>query len=282
MHSVRPTIAALVAVLLACALLCAPPGEFHFAVVGDRTGETVAGVYPQIWQELANEHPAFAIAVGDSIQGAEDGQAEAQWREVERIWARYRAIPLYLTPGNHDIWSPLSERLFAQRAGHPPRYSFDKGAAHFTVLDNSRTEELAPEELAFLEEDLKAHATAPLKFITMHRPSWILAVAMRNSDFPLHRLARRYGVQYVIAGHIHQMLRFDLDGVTYVSMASAGGHLRANREYASGWFFGHGLVSVKDGAVAAFEIHEAQAPHGQGRTTSLSDWGMLGLEAKRQ
>ena len=78
----------------------------------------------------------------------------------------------------------------------------------------------------------------------MHRPSWIVNVALRNPNFPLHQLARRYGVQYVVAGHIHQMLHLELEGVTYVSMVSSGGHLRASGRYQDGWFFGHALVEV--------------------------------------
>ncbi len=266
--------------LVAAALFAGlSPGadEFRFAILGDRTGETVPGVYQQIWSEMAAEHPAFVVGVGDSIQGGRDSNPEAEWRQLERILAPYRAIPLYLAPGNHDVWSPSSQRLYVARSGRPPHYGFDYGPAHFTVLDNSRTEELAASELAFLEQDLKAHAGRPLKFVVMHRPSWLIAAAVRDASFPLHQLARRYGVRYVIAGHIHEMLRFELEGVTYISMPSAGGQLRAGREYEKGWFFGHALVTVKDEGVSSFEIREAKPPNGRGRTSALTDWGMLGL-----
>jgi 3',5'-cyclic AMP phosphodiesterase CpdA len=277
MHAMRPALFLALLALLTLALLSTPTSDFRFVILGDRTGETVPGVYPQIWRELSQEHPAFVVTVGDTIQGAVDARAPAEWREVDRILAPYRAIPLYLTPGNHDIWSPASERLYCRHAAHPPHYSFDYGPAHFTILDNSRTDDLPAAELSFLESDLEAHAPAPLKFVFMHRPSWLFSVALRSPGFPLHRLARRYGVRYVIAGHIHQMLRFDLEGITYLSMPSAGGHLRASRLYTDGWFFAHSLVTVTANAVSSFEIHEARPPNGQGRVTSLVDWGMLGL-----
>jgi hypothetical protein len=92
-------------------------------------------------------------------------------------------------------------------------------------------------------------------------------------------MAQKYGVQYVIAGHIHQMLHFNLDGVTYVSMPSSGGHLRGSKAYEDGWFFGHALVSF-DGQAGQFQIHEAGPPHGKSRVTNLADWGMLGLARK--
>jgi len=267
--------------LLVCIRGAPAPDSFRFAILGDRTGEAQAGVYEQVWKEVAAENPAFVLSVGDTIQGMSDATAEAEWRQFDRIIESFRRYPLYLVPGNHDVWSADSERLFQQYAAHPVHYSFDYGQAHFTVLDNSRSDELAAEELAFLETDLKAHAGQPLKIIVSHRPSWLVDVALRNPKFALHQLARRYGVQYVIAGHIHQMLHLELDGVTYVSMASSGGHLRLSRAYADGWFFGHALVEVHDGSIG-FRIEELGSPYGEGRTTRLSDWGMAGLVKREQ
>jgi predicted phosphodiesterase len=226
-----------------------------------------------VWKEAASENPAFVAAVGDSIEGRDPA---AEWREVAAIWKPYRRFPLYLVPGNHDISSVETEQLFRKYSGHPVRYSFDYGNAHFTVLDNSRSDELTAAELTFLEEDLKAHAAAPVKMIFSHRPSWIVPVALHNPDFPLHRLAKQYGVQYVIAGHVHQMLHFELEGVTYISMASSGGHLRLTNKYEDGWFFGHARVAVS-GREIEFQIEELKPPHGQGRVTKAKDWGMAGL-----
>jgi len=265
--------------LLTC-LLCGwgrpAPDSLRFAILGDRTGEAQPGVYEQVWKEVAAESPAFVISVGDTIEGMSDASAEAEWRQADEILKPFRRYPLYLTPGNHDVWSAASEQLFRQYAAHPLHYSFDYGQAHFTILDNSRSEELPAGELAFLEADLKAHAGQPLKMIVSHRPSWLLDVALQNPNFALHQLARRYGVQYVVAGHVHQMLRLELDGVTYVSMASSGGHLRLSGVYQDGWFFGHALVEVRAKSID-FQIREAGPPHGEGRSSKLTDWGVAGL-----
>jgi hypothetical protein len=256
--------------------LCAAAHAQRFVILGDRTGSAQPGVYEQAWREIAAEKPEFVLTVGDLIEGLEDAKTAAQWEEVGRLHKPYAAIPLYLTPGNHDIWSDLSEQLFRKHSGRPPHYGFDRGAAHFTVLDNSRSDELTEAETAFLEADLKANAARPVKFIVSHRPSWIMSVALRNPEFPLHKLARQYGVKQVIAGHIHQMLRLELEGVEYLSLPSAGGHLRASGQYRDGWFFGYTVVEVKDGA-AVFTMHELKAPHGEGRVTAAREWGMLGL-----
>lgn len=82
----------------------------------------------------------------------------------------------------------------------------------------------------------------------------------------------------MIAGHVHQMLHIDLEGVTYLSMPSSGGHLRNSKRYEDGWFFAQTPVDVR-GRDAGFQIKELKPPLGQGRVTTLKDWGRVGLTA---
>jgi 3',5'-cyclic-AMP phosphodiesterase len=266
----------LAALLVIWGLAAQPSDSFRFAIIGDRTGEHVAGVYEEVWKEAAADKPAFAVSVGDTIEGLNDATAEIQWREIEQFLSKWKSFPLYLVPGNHDIWSAGSEQLFTKNAGHQPHYSFDYGPAHFTVLDNSRADDMPPSELAFLDADLTEHDKQPLKFIVSHRPSWIIKTMLDDPDFELHRIAKKHGARWVIAGHIHELLHADVDGVTYVSMQSAGGHLRGAGKYENGWFFGYTIVDVK-GSDVEFHVHELNEPFGKGRTTSLDDWGKAGI-----
>jgi 3',5'-cyclic-AMP phosphodiesterase len=263
------TIALLTLLLSAGGILAyyAPSPGFRFAIIGDRTGGAVPGVYEEAWRETGADHPEFVISVGDTIQGGNDLTVDTEWRSAMQILAPYRRYKIYFTPGNHDVWSIASAQAFERYTKCPLHYSFDYKQAHFTILDNSRSDEMPAAELMFLEKDLQAHQKQPLKFIFSHRPSWILQVVLANPDFPLHRLAKRYGVQYIIAGHIHQMLHFELDGITYLSMASSGGHLRDTKQYEKGWFFAHTLVTVK-GNSADFEIKELGPPFGRSRVTT--------------
>jgi 3',5'-cyclic-AMP phosphodiesterase len=251
-------------------------GEIRFAILGDRTGEAVPGVFEEAWRETNLDHPDFVVTVGDTIQGGDDLTMDTEWRQVLDILQPYRRYKIFFTPGNHDVWSLASAQAFEKYAKHPVHYSFDFKQAHFTILDNSRSDEMPAEELAFLQKDLELHRSQPVKFIFSHRPSWILQAVLGNPAFPLHQLAKRFGVQYVIAGHIHQMLHFELDGVTYLSMASSGGHLRESKSYERGWFFQHTLVTVR-GNTAAFEIKELAPPYGKSRVTTPADWGAAGL-----
>ncbi|HLN00975.1 MAG TPA: metallophosphoesterase [Bryobacteraceae bacterium] len=265
-----------ITIWLALVATLAGAQTFHLVVLGDRTGEAQPGVYEEVWKEAAAEAPAFVVTAGDTVEGLDDATAESEWRAIEQMLKPYRRIPFYPAPGNHDIWSPASERLFRQHTGHEPHYGFDYQQAHFTILDNSRSDELSPDEMAFLEKDLATHAAQPVKFIVSHRPSWLIDAVARNPNFALHQLARKYGVQTVIAGHVHEMLQVDLDGIRYISMPSAGGHLRGTHNYEDGWFFGFALVEVS-GREVKVQIKELKPPLGRGRLTSLDDWGAGGL-----
>ena len=266
--------------VLALFVAAAPEqNSFRFVVLGDRTGETQPGVYERVWKDAAAENPAFVVSTGDTIQGLSDTTAEAEWERVEQLLSAWTRFPLYLAPGNHDIWSERSEKLFRKYSGHAPHYSFDYAQAHFTILDNSRSEQLSAAELAFLDADLKEHKKQPLKFIVSHRPSWLLNAILGDPDFALQQIAKKYGARYVIAGHVHEMLHAELDGVDYISMMSAGGHLRASGKYDDGWFFGYAVVEVSPRG-AAFRIRELGPPYGQARSTTLEDWGKAGLLVK--
>ena len=186
------------------------------------------------------------------------------------------AFPSTSRPAITTSGRPNPSGCSRRYAGHPAHYGFDYARPISPCSIIAGPTKCPPPKSRSSKTDLKTHAAQPLKFVVSHRPSWLFNVALGNSNFALHQLARKYGVQYVIAGHVHQMLHAELDGVTYVSMPSSGGHLRASRAYEDGWFFACALVSI-DGPSIGFQIQELGPPHGEARTTKLSDWGLTGL-----
>jgi len=250
------------------------PNNFRFSILGDRTGETQPGVYEQVWQELNSFHPDFVINAGDTIQGGNDATAEAEWRALRPLWNRYK-YPIYFTPGNHDIWSAESRRIYEKETHRPAFYGFDYQNAHFTVLDNSETENLGDQQMAFLEHDLAAHKDRDPKFVFFHKPFWLIPVKFGSTAFPFHQLVKKYGVRYVVSGHTHQFARDNLDGVTYLNAGSAGGHLRSPRAE-DGWFFGLTVVKVNGASV---EITVAHASGLRGQAGGLSYFSDTTLES---
>lgn len=271
--------AAFILLILAALLVYAnqSAADFRFAILGDRTGGAQSGVFEQALTDALASHPDFVITVGDAIEGGDDTRTDAEWHAViTSIEQRAMHVPVFFTPGNHDVWSESSARAYERYTRRPLHYSFDYGQAHFTVLDNSETEQFSAAELAYLEKDLSEHSNQPLKFVLSHRPSWILQALLRDRGSIYQQLAKKYQVQYFIAGHIHQMLYFQVDDVHYLCMPSAGGHLRGDKRYESGWFFAETQVQVH-GPQASFTIHELSRPFGDGRISKPAEWGAAGL-----
>jgi len=274
--------ALLVAVLLAAlAAPPRPPNDFHFSILGDRTGGARPEVYERVWREVALLGPKFVINVGDTIQGGNDAQAHWEWAEAARIWDRYKQFPLYLVPGNHDIWNDASRQLFERVTGRPPFYSFDYQNAHFTVLDNTRLRELSEPQLRFLEDDLRRHRDRAPKFVFFHVPFWLLHLKLGSGEFPLHQLCRKYGVGYVISGHGHDFERHQRDGIVYLEVGSSGAglarRLPGDQDFAQGRFYHHVWVRV-EAARAHFTVKELDGPFGKGRMFSADQWGPSGAK----
>ena len=208
--------------------------------------------------------------VGDTIQGGNDATAEAEWRSLRPLFERYSRYPLYFTPGNHDIWSPDSRRIYERATRRPAHYGFDYENAHFTILDNSGSDELGAGELDFLEQDVSAHRAQSPKFVLFHRPSWLIPVLFQNPGIRLHQIAKKYGIGYVVSGHVHKFARFEMEGIVYLMVGSSGAHLRGSK-FEDGWFYHHVLVNVT-GDQVHLTVKEAAPPFGQGRSFGAETW----------
>jgi len=235
--------------------------DFRFSILGDRTGDADARIYERVWQEMQHFSPDFVINVGDTIQGGNDATAEIEWRALHSIWDKYK-FPQYFTPGNHDIWSAASRKMFEKQTGRPASYGFNYQGAHFTVLDNSQTENLSEEQMAFLARDLAANKDRDPKFVFFHKPFWLIPVMFKSGEFPFHQLIKKYGVRYVISGHGHQYKRLEQDGIVYIEAGSSGGKLKGVG-FSGGWFFGQIFTRVK-GSNVEMTVKEVDPPLGQG------------------
>lgn len=259
--------------------LTEPRNDFRFSILGDRTGGATPEIYGRVWREVEMFHPDFVINVGDTIEGGDDARAESEWQALHPVWQRYKHFPLYLIPGNHDIWSNESKALYERESGRRAYYSFNYQEAHFTVLDNSVTTDLSYQQIRFLEEDLKANADRRPKFIFFHRPYWLFPLKLGNGDFPLHQIARKYGVTCVISGHGHQFVRIVRDGIVYMEVGSSGGSIargtRIGQGFAQGWFYHHVWGRVK-GSKVEFTVKEIDGAKGQGRMFRAEDWDTNG------
>jgi 3',5'-cyclic AMP phosphodiesterase CpdA len=265
--------------MLAIAALVLLSADLRFAVVGDNTGRAKPGVHEAVWREIDKLKPAFAINIGDMIEGLDDAKVDAQWNAFAPLMSSLGKYPRYFVAGNHDIWSAKSRAAFEKfNNGRPATYSFDSGGIHVTVVDNSQTESLSPQQIDFLEKDLAANQSKELRFVFFHKPYWLIPLKLRSLNMPLHLTMKKYKVHSVFSGHLHQMHRIEREGVLYWCVPSSGGDLRGNSSFDQGWFYGYLVGDVKQGK-ANFTVHQLPAPFGEGRVLDAQKWGENGPAA---
>lgn len=197
----------------------------RFAVIGDRTGSHVPGIYAEIISEVVRLRPDFVTTPGDMIEGYTDDTVAIirEWKEYDSLIAPL-AMAFYKAPGNHDILSDIQERMYRRIVGEP-YYSADYKNIHLVMLDAGRwesSEELPEEQINWLIDDLKRNQDAAYTFVFLHKPFWYNSVAEGEPD-TLHSLFVNFGVHAVFTGHFHQYFSGTYDGIIYTNVGSSGG-----------------------------------------------------------
>ncbi len=210
--------------------LSADDNTIRFAVLSDRTGGHVPGMLAQNVAEIERLKPEFVITVGDMIEGYVDDSAQIakEWNECDSILAGL-SMPLYLTPGNHDIWSDMGEKMFRQFVGKPYR-SFDYRGLHIVILDAGRWEvskDMPQEQFDWLANDLEKNQNARQTFVFLHKPFWYMTIA-RGKEDKLHDLFVKYGVDAVMSGHYHRYFSGEYDGIKYTSFGGSANQVEAD------------------------------------------------------
>jgi len=225
----------------------------RFAIIGDRTGEAVEGVYGAIIEEIERLKPDFVMTVGDMIEGYTEDTAVLveEWQEYLSLLEPL-TMPIYHTPGNHDITTDPMEGMYRRYMGDP-YYSFDHRGLHFVILDNSRVstgDDLSSEQMKWLSEDLSANQESVYTMVFVHKPYWFETVAV-GKPHALHTLLVEHGVDAVFTGHYHRYFVGEYDGITYTSMGSSGGGMRPGP---SGLGYHFAWVTVSDEGMAIAPI----------------------------
>lgn len=221
--------------------------RFNFVVIGDTGADT--SVFRRNIADINRLDPDFVIDIGDLIKGGESDPARinAMWDEFDEVIKDVQ-VPFIMVPGNHDIYSRVSEKIYYQRYGQT-YFSFNYRNAHFIVLNSealndqgAAMEEIRGDQLEWLRADLAAHPEAALTFVFMHRPLWTGATAAAWMA-SVHPLLARHRVAAVFAGHAHRYAKFPaVDGVQYY--ISGGGGSPTGTNEAAGEFHHFCFVSA--------------------------------------
>jgi len=179
--------------------------------------------------------PAFVIVSGDLVSpDLADRRRRPTPEEYEPSYTLLRetlatlSCPVHLMIGNHD-----DRTAFHRVMGHVPQspdashyYSFDHGGYHFVALDTQEPGKpggwVDPTQLAWLREDLAAHAGTPTFAFTHHHPwplgiDWMDVQNLRNGEDVVQLLRAHGNVQRIFCGHVHQDQEVQRDGLTLLS-----------------------------------------------------------------
>jgi hypothetical protein len=218
---------ALIGLIVTVSAVARAASDFTFAVIGDRTGGAVPGVYEQVLDEVAFINPDFMITVGDHIEGYEADSAaiETEWDYVVDLMDG-TGVDYHLTAGNHDIWDDQSRRIYERRFGLPDK-AFEYEGSLFVTIDVATrfsAEGLPAEELTWLEGVLKASGDFDNVFVFYHKPFWCEDFSSGRPNL-LHEMFKRYAVRAVFTGHYHRHFYTERDGIRYFGVSSSGGVL---------------------------------------------------------
>jgi hypothetical protein len=229
----------------------ADPAKFTFAILGDRTagGEGNWPVFDRAVDEINRLRPDFAVMIGDLIPGYNNGALDAEWK-VFREHASRLAVPLFLVPGNHDIFNSEARAYWIRNVGRT-FYSFDHKGCHFVVLNteeahNGNGSGLAEAQVLWAVEDIRKSDARQI-FVLLHKPFFLPG---QDPGAPWDEWGRvraaLKGRRYtVFGGHEHCLQRQVLDGRRHFVLGPTGGECHVQADKALGLFHHFTMVTVE-------------------------------------
>ena len=116
-------------------------------------------------------------------------------------------------PGAAPVVAGIHDAMVATAGPAFPRmasYSFDYGRVHWTVLDsNPYADWESPTLKAWLEADLKAAKGATWRIVALHHPLFQSSLSHADDQWmrAISPILEKYGVDLVLAGHVHNYQR---------------------------------------------------------------------------
>jgi predicted phosphodiesterase len=212
-----------------------------FAVVGDSHG---SAVFNQILKELKGKGVDFIVHLGD-FAPAPSQEGHALFLEQVKENLGPKAPPMLLVMGNHDVDLGFPVQAFEGLYG-PSSFSFRIGGNLFVVVRNclprslrgagNTTKGWGEEVRRVIQE--KGYG-ARRTFLFMHAPPMDPLSPVRTAG--ASRFEAKWGglgVDYILAGHLHQYSRTQIGSTVVLVSGGGGGTLRMVR---SGRFH-HALI----------------------------------------
>jgi 3',5'-cyclic AMP phosphodiesterase CpdA len=205
-------------------------GELHFVQISDShigfnkpANADVAGTLKATIDKInaLPVQPDFIIHTGDISHSSKAAEFDTQ----DQIMMGAKAKQVFYVPGEHDI-SVDDGKMYMERFGKNAKgrgwYSFNHKDVHFVGLANVAAQEglgkMGPEQLQWLQADLKAQPASRPVVVFAHIPLWSVypdwGWGTEDSAEALSAL-KRFGSVTILNGHIHQVMQKVEGNVTF-------------------------------------------------------------------
>lgn len=167
--------------------------------------ETSVPDVQQLVREMGSNTLVHGICVGDIVWD------NLPLYEDYNLAVAKMGIPFFQALGNHDMdyrmgGDETSDKTFKEYFG-PTYYSFNRGKAHYIVLDDVRylgkereyDGYISEEQLAWMEKDLALVPKDSLVIINLHIP--VHSAVKNNADF--YKILEKFTNAHIMSGHTH-------------------------------------------------------------------------------
>ena len=177
--------------------------------------------------------PAFVVVTGDMVHDLNDA---GQVAEFDRLIARIDpAIPVYFTPGNHDVGNEARDRLveaYIKKYGYD-RFAFAHRGAYLIGLNTPVVWADCPDrerkQWRWLAAKLKRSRRYGRTIVLGHHPFFLESADEKDryENIPSVRrgkyldLFARYGVDCYLSGHLHFCASGSFGGVRFHTAGAA-------------------------------------------------------------
>lgn len=221
------------------------PDSVTFVVLGHVRGKddgTLSPKLPELIERVRAIRPAFVVLTGDMIWGdvqsnpVDSAFVEQQWNRLDSALAGLE-VPVYRTPGNHDISDLVTRNIWLRRYGAPNQV-LERDGVRLVFLPSAwippdgdtrhnpyiRPTALDSSMVRWLAGVLGGPPPSGPTLVFMHHLLWWEAGAPWWRD--VHPLLRAAGVQVVFGGDFGP-LKFsheERDGIRYIQTSMEAGN----------------------------------------------------------
>jgi predicted phosphodiesterase len=220
---------------------------YTFFAIGDTQGSE--DLFNRMIEDANSQQPAFVIHLGDITSAGTEAQFSRFLNASQNL-----EVPLYTTPGNHDIKSS-GLALYKDYFGEAD-YSFEFRSTLFVSVDSSQAG-LSEAQYDWLEEELSGGQEHKVVFTHVPpndpREGEDHAFLDAEDGQRFISLMEEKRVELSLNGHIHMFQKTLRNGTLFVT--SGGGGANLYEEPGKGGFYHYLKIHVSDSGMDIEHVH---------------------------